>query len=274
VAQLNSRILALFAVLLLFHLSSGCGEKTSIVDGEKITTDQDGDGLNQWEEEALGTNDSDADTDDDGLTDFEEVIEYQTNPLNADSDRDGIKDLDELKTYGTDPTNNDSDDDSVNDGQEILDGTDPNDSADLDFDGDGVSVLTDCDDTDPDRYPGASDTWSNGVDLNCKPDVTECITPSSVNLDGSYAARIILNSDSYEPYSAIGFGAPTDNMGANPISCKGRIDNLSGTQECSLWDDARGWKVEKRSEVRFRIYARGQPVGGGTGTTVSCDVGD
>jgi len=65
--------------------------------------DSDGDQLTNVEEIALGTDALRADTDSDGLTDFEEAELYGTDPLLADSDGDTLNDFDELVTYGTDP---------------------------------------------------------------------------------------------------------------------------------------------------------------------------
>lgn len=59
--------------------------------------DADTDGLTNKEEKELGTNSNKADSDDDGLLDFEEVKIYQTNPLNPDTDGDGHKDGEEVK---------------------------------------------------------------------------------------------------------------------------------------------------------------------------------
>jgi hypothetical protein len=54
--------------------------------------DDDGDGLANSEEETLGTDPNDADTDDDGLNDGQEVKTYHTDPLDNDSDNDGYLD--------------------------------------------------------------------------------------------------------------------------------------------------------------------------------------
>lgn len=54
--------------------------------------DDDGDGLDREQEEQLGTSDKKADSDGDGLDDYEEVFKYGTNPLNPDSDADGMPD--------------------------------------------------------------------------------------------------------------------------------------------------------------------------------------
>ena len=90
-------------------------------------TDQDGltDGeeINDW-----GTNPIDPDTDDDGLTDGEE-IDLGTNPGSGDTDGDGLGDADEVDR-GTDPRDPDTDGGGVPDGVEVDNGTDPNDEAD------------------------------------------------------------------------------------------------------------------------------------------------
>jgi hypothetical protein len=54
--------------------------------------DIDGDGLNFIEEDALGTDWHDSDTDGDGLSDGDEVNVYACNPLSADTDGDGYRD--------------------------------------------------------------------------------------------------------------------------------------------------------------------------------------
>jgi len=54
--------------------------------------DKDFDGLDADEEKYRGTSDEDADSDDDGLMDYEEIHDYETDPLNPDSDGDGYSD--------------------------------------------------------------------------------------------------------------------------------------------------------------------------------------
>jgi subtilisin family serine protease len=65
--------------------------------------DSDSEGLSNVEEIALGTDALDSDSDDDGLTDFEEDRIYGTDPLAADSDGDGLSDYQEVVVLGTDP---------------------------------------------------------------------------------------------------------------------------------------------------------------------------
>ena len=81
------------------------------------------------------------DTDMDGLFDQEEAP-LGTLPGVADTDEDTLSDGDEVNIHGTNPLEPDSDMGGVPDGQELLDGTDPNDPEDdlvcVDPDDDGV----------------------------------------------------------------------------------------------------------------------------------------
>jgi len=77
-----------------------------------IRIDDDNDGLCNAAENNLDTNPDVKDTDGDGLTDGEEVIEYETDPLDTDTDDGGVTDGQEALN-GTDPL--DPDDDEVAD---------------------------------------------------------------------------------------------------------------------------------------------------------------
>lgn len=89
-------------------------------------TDFDGDALDNDAEEEAGTSPYDADTDGDGLNDFEEVRIHLTNPLHWDSDGDVLNDFVEVTRYRTDPTRADTDGDGLTDREELLSyGTDP-----------------------------------------------------------------------------------------------------------------------------------------------------
>ena len=84
--------------------------------------DLDGDDLNNSREFELDTNPLDADTDDDGMTDFEETgenVRYKTNPRVADTDGDGLSDFDENATYGSNPLLLDTDKDGYSDAEEV-----------------------------------------------------------------------------------------------------------------------------------------------------------
>lgn len=106
------------------------------LDADDVPTDMDGDGLYDYEEGQLGTNDEDPDSDGDGIDDGDEVNTYGSNPLGADTDGDGIGDGDEVNTYGSDLLGADTDGDGIDDGEEVLSlGTDP---LTEDSDGDGL----------------------------------------------------------------------------------------------------------------------------------------
>lgn len=64
--------------------------------------DPDQDGLNNGQEQVIGTNPNNPDTDNDGLTDGEEVNTHNTNPLDPDTDDGGVKDGPEVDN-GTNP---------------------------------------------------------------------------------------------------------------------------------------------------------------------------
>jgi hypothetical protein len=129
-----------------------------------IDADSDDDGLPDGEEIAIGTDPFDDDTDDDGLSDGDEVDVHGTDPLDSDTDDDGLSDGDEVNVHGTDPLDSDTDDDGLTDGDEVnVHGTDPLD-PDTDDDGlnDGLEVALGLDpldpDTDDDGIPDGQDT--------------------------------------------------------------------------------------------------------------------
>ncbi|MBI1804821.1 MAG: OmpA family protein [Ignavibacteriae bacterium] len=109
-----------------------------------IDNDLDKDSLLNTEEQRLGTDPRNPDTDGDGLRDGAEVHTYHTDPLNKDTDGDGLKDGEEVFTYHTDPLNKDTDGDGLTDGDEVLKyRTDPlNKDTDGDSLTDGDEVLT------------------------------------------------------------------------------------------------------------------------------------
>lgn len=111
-------------------------------DGTDAALDQDTDGLSNLEEYQQNTNPDDNDSDDDGLSDGDEVNTFGTLPLDTDSDDDGLTDGEEVNTTNTLPLNDDSDGDGIEDGVEAqLSFLDPNNGADalLDEDSDGLN---------------------------------------------------------------------------------------------------------------------------------------
>lgn len=149
------------------------------ITGESCSSDKDMDGLGKCEEEKLGTNPRNPDSDSDGLMDGEEVEVYKTNPLLSDTDLDGLSDFDEVKKYKTDPLKSDTDGDGLNDGEEVNKyKTDP---LKTDTDNDG---LTDGDEvvkykTDPTNPDTDGDGLTDGEEVN-----TFSTNPLSKDSDG------------------------------------------------------------------------------------------
>ena len=156
--------------------------------GESGSSDRDKDGLNKNQEEAIGTNpknpDSDADglkdgeevnkyqtsplqpdTDLDGISDYDEIFKSHTNPLLADTDGDGLTDFEEIIKYKTDPLNQDTDNDGLTDGEEIIKYFSDPLKADMDMDG-----LTDKEElliylTDPKKADSDSDKLNDAEEV-------------------------------------------------------------------------------------------------------------
>ena len=102
-------------------------------DASDYPTDTDLDGMDDdWETTyglSVGTDDSADDLDGDSLTNLEEYL-AGTDPSDTDTDDDGISDYTEIDSYGTDPTNPDTDGDYFSDGYELTEGTDLLDDTD------------------------------------------------------------------------------------------------------------------------------------------------
>ncbi|MFN8375280.1 MAG: protein kinase [Anaerolineae bacterium] len=78
-------------------------------------SDVDGDGLTLAEERILGTTPEDADTDADGLTDWQETRQFGTNPKARDTDNDTLADGVEINNPCLSPLNPDTDGDGIRD---------------------------------------------------------------------------------------------------------------------------------------------------------------
>lgn len=81
-----------------------------------------------------------ADTDGDGLSDYEETYRHSLNHEDADSDNDGLSDYEELCILTYEPTSTDTDEDGMDDGWEVTMGLDPADPKDAFADRDGDRV--------------------------------------------------------------------------------------------------------------------------------------
>ncbi len=116
-----------------------------LLDGEEVYTygtdpldiDSDNDMAIDGLEIQLGTNPWNPDTDGDGLSDWKEYF-FGTNPLVNDSyedpDNDGLSNYEEIMEYYTDPFDDDTDGGGMKDGLEVMLGKDPTDPYD-DFGG-------------------------------------------------------------------------------------------------------------------------------------------
>jgi len=133
--------------------------------------DSDNDLLSDADEEFMGTDKLNNDTDSDGLLDGSEVHIYGTNPMLIDSDSDDMPDGFEVE-FGLDPT--------IDDGHLDLD----NDEL-LNFDEYVLGTLVNASDTDQDGMP---DGWEQRMGLNPLYD------DASVDSDGD----LILNIDEYK----------------------------------------------------------------------------
>ncbi len=117
--------------------------------GTPTKEDEDGDGVVDELEPAIGLDPRDWDTDGDGLSDGEEIYVYRSSPFDTDTDRDTIPDGDEAR-IGSSPTMKDTDGDGIMDPDEVnTDPTVPDTDRDLipdksevgavrDSDGDGI----------------------------------------------------------------------------------------------------------------------------------------
>ena len=134
---------------------------------EGLIEDFDNDGLSDYEEILIYfTNPLNFDSDFDTLSDFNEIHLYFTNPLKSDTDNDGLLDGDELIEYHTDPLNDDTDDDGFIDGDEVnIFGTDPL-IADSDMDGLPDEEEVNIHGTDPMNPDSDYDGLTDGEEVN------------------------------------------------------------------------------------------------------------
>ena len=116
--------------------------------------------------------------------------------IGLDRDFDGLPDLDEFNSFYTDPLDNDTDDDGLSDGDEIFNTSTNPLIPDLDGDGDGFRWFQECDDANPQVYPGAAEIW-NGIDDDCNDIIDDNINRYAYLIVPS-SADLTINSSSEE----------------------------------------------------------------------------
>ena len=171
-----------------------------------VKADFDGDGLSNELESRYGTDPNNPDTDNDGLSDGDEVniyktspvdydtdndglgdgkeIELKTNPLDIDSDDDGLKDGEEVESYHTNPLKPDTDGDGIIDREEIfIYATNP---LAIDTDGDGLSDGDEIKayETDPLKKDADGDGLSDGEEIKIGTNPIDADTDDDGYVDG------------------------------------------------------------------------------------------
>lgn len=116
--------------------------------GDARDSDDDNDGLDDETEKAMGTNTLNPDSDGDGVNDKEDIFPLDSaesrdsdgdgigDNADADDDNDGLSDQDELVIFKSNPFNPDTDQDGLSDKEEAELGTN---ILKMDSDGDGVT---------------------------------------------------------------------------------------------------------------------------------------
>jgi len=100
------RTIAVISILIIMIIA---------IAGIFILVDWDGDGLYNLSEINHGTSFLNSDSDNDGLSDYEEIYEYYLDPLDSDYDSDLVSDGDEILVLGTNPKIKDTDNDGYDD---------------------------------------------------------------------------------------------------------------------------------------------------------------
>lgn len=231
---------------------------------DPAVADTDGDGLNDREEFdfsfvypagegeglAVKPNPTLSDTDGDTLSDEYEVETSFTNPAEADTDQDGLSDAQELNIIANpaeaDPLNADSNGNGVLDGLEDFDndgltnaqelnltGTNPADAAsngDLDSDGDGLTNLEEL----------MLRTCASAVDVRCQDPDNADISAADTDGDGlSDSEELALSTSPFQPDTdSDGLGDSEEViLGSDPSSADGDRDGLIDPEELERRSD-------------------------------------
>jgi hypothetical protein len=218
-------------------------------------SDVDNDGVCDEDDQCEG--DDSADSDGDGVCDGNDREECdgldndgdgQTDEGLSDVDSDGVcDDIDSESCDGIDNTGEGNIDEGMpdSDGDGLCDGLDSEVCDGLDNDGDGVvdngfdndadgytwcSVPADCNDTDANIYPGAPETWYDGVDQDC-----------------SYTSDYDQDGDGFtaEEYG----GDDCEDTDATVYPCAAEISGDGVTNDCNAWGGDTGEEPTPTAEL-------------------------
>lgn len=197
------------------------------------SADSDNDGLSDFNEiTILGTDPYSEDTDNDGLTDKEEVLIYQSDPTTSDSDNDGLSDFEEVVLYNSDPLSVDSDNDGYSDYIEVTElGTNP---ALVDSDSDGYTDQEEILITN--TNPSLADTDGDGLSDNEELNIYNT-DPQQADSDGDgFSDGNEVNYYATDPLEqADSPGTPTISTSYSPAS--GEVGTMAFEDEWPLMGD-------------------------------------
>ncbi|NHJ03873.1 MAG: hypothetical protein EAX90_03555 [Candidatus Heimdallarchaeota archaeon] len=238
----------------LVNLIDPDSDNDGFLDGIEILYEQC-DPRNEW------IPSSDHDFDQDGIANGEEII-LGTDPFNIDTDNDGLTDYEELYGeygtsaiigYGTDPLLPDTDFDGITDGEEVEYWEDIhhyiyNDWTDwyLDYDNDGLANLIDSD--------SDNDGFLDGLEISCEWNPLDSNSPdgfSDPDEDGlNNQAEALLGTDPFNPdtdgdgltdgeevlFVNDGSVEGQDGYGTNPLDPDSDNDGISDGAEVCFWN--------------------------------------
>ncbi|MEW6982310.1 M4 family metallopeptidase [Colwelliaceae bacterium 6471] len=188
-------------------------------DPNDASLDLDNDTLTNLQEYQLGTKPNLADSDEDTLSDADEVNIHLTDPIIADTDQDMLNDGEEVNVHLTNPLLLDTESDGMPDGWEVLYHLNPLiDDSQLDSDNDGRSNLIEFEDgTDPnieeieEIEPNNTLAQAQNIDdhfnLNYSPDIGDETTNNSTLIGHVTIAGT--GDDSYDYFQFTVTSAPS-----------------------------------------------------------------